>query len=122
MDRHAVASSLLVVAGAIHLLPLPAVLGGGQIARLYGVDVADRALVLLLRHRAVLFGLLGALLIGGAFLAPLRAIALGAGLVSTGAFLILAGDPRTLGAALARVWWADVAALACLVCAVAVPA
>lgn len=107
----------LVIAGAIHLMPLPGVLGAAWLARLYAVDAGDAGLVLLLRHRAVLFGLLGALLVGAAWLPQWRALAIGAGLVSTVAFLALSGDPRALSAALVKVWRADVAALACLIAA-----
>jgi hypothetical protein len=105
---------LLASAGLIHLLPLPGVLGAEWLQRLYGVSVDDSDLVLLLRHRAVMFGLLGALLLAAARRPALRAPALLAGIVSTAAFLLLAGDPTALGPALRRVWLADVAALACL--------
>ena len=58
--RH-VASAMLLVVAVIHLLPVPGVLGAEQLATLYGVPLADPNLVILMRHRAVLFGLLGVL-------------------------------------------------------------
>ena len=62
---------MLLVAGVIHLLPLPGALGAGALARLYGLEpaaLADPNLALLLRHRAVLFGVVGALLVAAASL------------------------------------------------------
>ena len=52
----------LLIAGVIHLLPLPGVLGTGNLARLYGITVSDPNTAILLQHRALLFGILGALL------------------------------------------------------------
>ena len=52
----------LLIAGAIHLLPLSGVTGAAALERLYGVAVDSPDLALLLRHRAVLFGLLGGFL------------------------------------------------------------
>jgi hypothetical protein len=109
-----IVAALLAVAGLIHLLPLPGLLGADWLARLYGVT-PDDGVVLLLRHRALLFGLLGGLLLAAALRPPLRTTALVGGLVSTAGFLVLAGDPTLLDPALWRVWVADVVALGCLV-------
>jgi hypothetical protein len=108
---------LFGLAGLVHLLPLPGLLGADWLARLYAVPIDDDRLLLLLRHRALLFGLLGALLIGAAWRSALRPPALLAGLVSTVGFLLLAGDPSGLGDALWRVWIADLLALAALLLA-----
>ncbi|MEO0974621.1 MAG: phosphopantetheine adenylyltransferase [Pseudomonadota bacterium] len=81
--------SLLIV-GVIHFLPVSGVLGAERLAGLYGVDVSDPSLSLLMRHRAVLFGLLGAFLVYAAFVPSLHWLGLGAGLVSVGGFLALA--------------------------------
>jgi len=107
----------LVVAGLIHLLPLPGVLGGDTLARLYGVVGLSPDLELLLRHRALLFGLLGGLLIAAVWRPDWQALAIVAGLISTLAFLLLVGDPRELAAPLLRVWWADVIAVLALLLA-----
>lgn len=59
--KHLVPLALWLVA-LLHALPLAGVLGAARLSTLYGIDVADPNLALLLRHRAVLFGLLAALL------------------------------------------------------------
>jgi hypothetical protein len=117
-----VPSAMLCVVGVIHLLPLAGVLGPDRLARLYGlapVALADPNLLILLRHRAVLFGVLGLLLVYAAFDAALRWPALAAAAASAGAFVWLARAGGAYNAHVGRVVLADVAALACVAVAVA---
>lgn len=109
-------------AGIIHLLPLPGVLGAERLAALYGVALADTNLVLLLRHRAVLFGLLGLLLLAAAWKPAWQKLALAAGLVSVVSFLLLAGAPGQYNAGIGRVFKADIVALVLLLVAAALHA
>jgi uncharacterized membrane protein YdcZ (DUF606 family) len=102
---------LFVIAGLINALPLVGVLGSAQLASLYGQTVSDPDLLLLLRHRAVLFGLLGALLIAAAFRVQLRTGAATAGLISMASYCLLALPLDTHGGELQRVFWVDVVAL-----------
>jgi hypothetical protein len=83
-------SAVLLLVGVLHLLPLVGAVSRAQLMRLYGVEVDTPTLELLLRHRAVLFGLLGAFLLVAAFRAPLQRAALVAAAVSVGSFLLLA--------------------------------
>lgn len=112
-------SALLIVAGIIHLLPLSGVFGAERLASLYGVAVQEPNLLLLLRSRAVLFGLLGALLIYAAFRPELQSLALAGGLISVLSFLFLAWSGPGYNEALRRVVHADWLALACLAIATA---
>lgn len=107
----------LTLAGGIHLLPLPGILGAGQLTRLYGVAADDPNVGILLQHRAVLFGLLGVLLIAAAFRPDLRAVALIAGLVSTVSFLAIAWGVGGYSAQVARVVAADLLAVVLLLVA-----
>ena len=116
--KHAIAALLLVVA-AIKLLPLAGVAGGEVLERLYGIEVGDPNLELLLRHRAVLFGLLGALIAAGALYRPLRMLAFGGAWASVLSFLVLAAGTAPRNDAVGRVISADFVALAALVVATA---
>jgi len=107
----------LTLAGVIHLLPLPGILGAGQLTRLYGVAADDPNVAILLQHRAVLFGLLGVLLIAAAFRPDLRAVALIAGLVSTMSFLAIVWSVGGYNAQVARVVAADLLAVVLLLVA-----
>lgn len=116
---HLLVSASLLIAGIIHLLPAIGVLNADRLYALYGIALEDDSLVLLLRHRAVLFGLPGAFFIYAAFAPACRTLALIAGLISVASFLLLA-EPwaRTDGtwpAAIQRVIQADIVALICLV-------
>jgi hypothetical protein len=51
---------MLTVVGIIHQLPLTGVLSVSRLQVLYGVTITDPNLEILMRHRAVLFGILGA--------------------------------------------------------------
>ena len=64
--RHLVTAALLIV-GVIHLLPLAGVLGAERLNQLYGIDASEPNLAVLMRHRAVLFGLLGGFFVLAAF-------------------------------------------------------
>lgn len=107
----------LALAGIIHLLPITGVLGGGRLTRLYGVAIDDPNLRILLQHRAVLFGLLGALLIAAALRPELRVVALMAGLVSTVSFLVIAWGVGGYNPQVGRVVTADIVAVALLLVA-----
>lgn len=108
---------LLLIAGIIHLLPLAGVFGGERLNALYGLVLDEPNLQALMRHRAVLFGLLGALLVSAAVAPSLRSLALLGGLVSVVSFLLLTWGAPLYNQALRRIVVADWVALACLLLA-----
>ncbi len=110
-----VVSAMLVVVAVIHLLPLSGVLSPARLSALYGISFDDPNLAILMRHRAVLFGLLGAFLLLGTFRPAFQAAALVAGLVSVVSFLYLAWSTGGYNAQLGRVFTADIVALICLI-------
>ncbi|MBL8298307.1 MAG: hypothetical protein JNN30_08175 [Rhodanobacteraceae bacterium] len=112
--RYLAAATLIVVA-IIHLLPLSGVLGSAQLAALYGLSFDEPNLAILMRHRAVLFGLLGALMLLAAFRQALQPVAFAAGFVSVASFLYLAWSAGAYNTQISRVVGADIVALACLV-------
>lgn len=116
--RHLI-SIVLVLVGIIHLLPLSGLLGAERLQALYGVSLQDPTLLVLLRHRAVLFGMLGIFMLAAAALPKLQLTAIITGFVSVGSFLCLAlaGDGHT--GQLARVVTVDWVALALLSLALA---
>lgn len=109
--RHLVTISLCLV-GLVHVLPVIGVLGPHRLEALYGVEVLEPNLLVLMRHRAVLFGLLGSFLLFSAFRPELHRLALIAGFISVLSFLVLALAP--VNAQLTRVVTIDLGALALL--------
>lgn len=112
-----VVSGLFVIAGVIHLLPIVGVLGPDRLTMLYGISFEDQNLQILMRHRSVLFGLLGAFLVFAAFKPGLQWIALTAGLVSVVSFLYLGWETGGYNDGIRKVMIADGIALVCLVAA-----
>ena len=109
-----VVTVVLLAAGLVHLLPAVGVLGPQRLGALYGVAIADPSLLLLMRHRALLFGVLGVLMLAAAASPPLQPWMLGAGLASTASFVVLAAGADPLGAPLRTVMWIDVVLSAAL--------
>jgi hypothetical protein len=101
----------------IHLLPLVGALGPAQVARMYDVKVDGPDLTVLLVHRAVLFGLVGAALIAAIFCEDARPYVIGGVLVSDVAFLAIAGRNPGINAAMKRVVGADVISIVLLLVA-----
>ena len=110
-------TSMLVIAGIMHFLPLAGVLGASHLASLYGVKIEDSNLLILMRHRAVLFALLGAFLTYAAFKPSFHAVAILGGLVSAAAFLWLALTTSDYNASMTKVVYADIIAIVCLLIA-----
>jgi hypothetical protein len=80
----------LFAAGTVNALPLIGVLGVARLESLYGIKVADSNLSILLRHRAVLFGLVGGLMQYAAFKPELASVATIGGLVSMISYAFIA--------------------------------
>ncbi|HSW12885.1 MAG TPA: hypothetical protein VLI06_08610 [Solimonas sp.] len=118
----ALLSLSLVVAAGINLLPLIGLLSASRLEALYGIPVRDPTLELLLRHRALLFGLLGSLLLAGTFIRELQTPAIIAALVSMIGFLLLAGPPAEWAPAMRRIALADALATLLLLVALALRA
>jgi hypothetical protein len=110
---------MLIVVGVIHLLPLAGVLGSERLDRLYGLSFGEPNIAILMRHRAVLFGLLGLFFFFAAFKPQFQIVAFIAGFVSVASFLWLAWSVGSYNAQIARVFQVDIVALICLIVAVA---
>ena len=111
------ASALYGLAGLVNLAPVVGVLSTERLQVLYGIGLTDPNLIILLRHRAVLFGIVGALLLTAAFRPALRPIAFPAGLVSMVSFILVAYLVGDFNAELHRIVWIDIVASALLVAA-----
>jgi hypothetical protein len=113
---HSIATIMLLIVAAIHVLPLLGALGEKHLSGLYGISLGDPNLAILMRHRAVLFGLLGAFLFVAALIPALRLAGFVAGAVSVGSFLLLAWHVGGYNDHLRNVFATDVIASVCLAC------
>ncbi len=103
-----VCSVLLVGVGLLNLLPIIGVLSAEHITGLYGISIESADLEILMRHRAVMLGLIGGFLLLSAFRPLLQKIAASMGLVSMSSFVILAYIAGDNGDQIHRVVVADI--------------
>jgi len=108
-------SAMFIVAAIIHLMPLSGVLGSERLFALYGLSFDEPNLAILMRHRAVLLGMLGVFFLAAAFRPALQPLAFITGFLSVVPFLWLAWSTGGYNAQVGRVVTADVVVLVCLV-------
>ena len=101
-------SAILLVVGLINFYPVVGVFSAERLAGLYGINLDSIDLIILMRHRAVLFGLLGAFIMMSALKPSLQLLACVAGLASMIAFVLLAYAAGDFGEALRKVVAADI--------------
>ena len=111
-------SVMLIIIAIIHLLPLSGFFGPGRLEALYGIEIAENNLEILMRHRAILFGLLDAFFAYAAFEPTLQPIAFVAAFFSIASFFYLAFSVGGYNGAIQRVVNADIIAAVCLVVAI----
>ena len=112
-----VISSILFILAVIHLLPVTGVLGSDSLTRLYGIPVSDSNTQILLRHRAVLFAIIGLFLLLSVFKSEYQPIAICMGLISVASFLLLTWSIEGLNSEISRVVKVDWIALVLLLVA-----
>ena len=107
-------TTLIFLAGLVNLLPVSGVLSANRLQALYGVSLEDPNLLILMRHRAILFGIVGGLLVASAFRSPLRPVGLAVGLTSMISFVLIAWLVGNHNAELGRIVVADLVATVAL--------
>jgi len=112
-----IVTSMLALVGLIHLMPIAGILGAEQLESLYGIYLAEPNILILMRHRAILFALLGLFMLLAAFREQYQPIALVAGYISVIGFLVLAYLSGDYNSELKRVVMADLVALVALIIA-----
>ncbi|PCJ72001.1 MAG: phosphopantetheine adenylyltransferase [Rhodobiaceae bacterium] len=103
-----------LIAALINLLPVFGIMGVPQLEKAYGVSLPGPDLAILMRHRALLFGIVGGLLAAAAFMPSLRVAAFSAGMLSMVSFVILQALEGGSNAALTRLAYVDYVGIAAL--------
>jgi hypothetical protein len=111
---------VLFLGGLIHLLPFSLAFLPQRIGSAYGVEVTGPDMMLLLRHRAVLFGIVGAVMLYSSLKKRYYVPATFAGLASMLSFILLYGIIGRVNESLRSVMWVDVAASVALASSAAV--
>lgn len=95
-----VITGLMLVVAVIHLAPISGFFGADRLASLYGIEITNGTLEILMRHRAVFFGILGTFFAYAAFTPAVQSIAFAAAFASLASFFFLASSDG-------RAWYAD---------------
>ncbi len=107
-------SGLMLIVAVIHLLPITGFFGVDRLASLYGIEITDGNLEILMRHRAILFGILGAFFAHAAFNPALQPMAFIAAFASLASFFFLSLSVGDFSDSIRRVVVADAVASVCL--------
>lgn len=105
---------LLVLVGVINFVPGIGIISADRLSSLYGIAKLDGDLLLLMRHRALLLGTVGAFIICAAFRQHLQPAAIILGLVSMLGFILLLFLSGDYGDEVYRVALVDIGATAVL--------
>ena len=111
-------TGLLLVVALIHLVPITGLFGADRLAALYGIEITDGSLEILMRHRAVLFGILGTFFAYAAFKPALQPIAFAGAGASLAFLFFLAFSVDEYNPAIRKIVIGDVVATVCLGAAV----
>ena len=104
-----------LIAGLINFLPVVGVLGESRLAKLYGRPFRDADLLVLMRHRALLFGLIGGFMLTSIAVPAWRLPAGVLGLISMIGYIAIAAQQAHGSASLQRIALVDWVGLALLV-------
>lgn len=79
----------LVIVGIINFLPIIGVLSSAKMSQAYDISLVSQDLIILMRHRALLFGIVGGYIIYAAFVPMYQNSAMLMGLISMLGFILL---------------------------------
>ncbi len=105
---------LLILVGLINFIPVIGVFSAEHLNTLYSIEVTEPNLLILMRHRALLFGIVGGIIIFSAFRPALQPLAIVVGLISMIGFIVIANQADSYNDLIRRVIWADVVAIVIL--------
>lgn len=108
---------LILIAGLINFIPIVGAASKGSLERLYGIDIGDANTEILMRHRAVMFGLLGGFMIYAALAQTLQVWAIAGGLISMVTFIIFARAADGYTGHIHKIIKADIIGIICLLIA-----
>ncbi|MEL7044559.1 MAG: phosphopantetheine adenylyltransferase [Pseudomonadota bacterium] len=108
----------IALVGIVNALPVVGALGASQLASAYGIALPSDSLLLLLRHRAILFGIMGAFVLVSLARPEYRIAAFVMAGTSMLSFLVLAGHSGVVNESIRKIVTVDVIGLTALAVAV----
>ena len=108
---------LLIIVGLINFLPVLGVISSNNISQAYSVALGSNDLVILLRHRALLFGIVGGFILYSAFVPQYQVAAMVMAAISMIGFLIIMWSVGGYNSSLLKVAIIDMVGIGLLVAA-----
>jgi len=93
----------LVISGLINFLPIVGIFGSEKLDSLYGITIKDADLLILMRHRAILFGLIGTFMFASTWVKDWQIPAMSIGLVSMLSFVGISQSTGTSNVSIKRI-------------------
>ncbi len=112
-----IVTGLVVLVGVLNLMPAIVFFAPERSMSLYAIELGEPNLSIVMRHRAVLLGLLGLALIFGALKKELLVLVIVAALIGKGAFLFLVYTSTGANSEIGRVALFDIGAIVVLLTA-----
>lgn len=112
-----VVSLLLLIVGVINILPLIGVFSSKKLSSAYDVKLENTNLVILLKHRALLFGLIGGFVFYSVFKPAYQIEAMIMAAISMGGFIIIAKNESDYSKSLSKIVVIDIIGIASLIAA-----
>lgn len=109
---------LLIIIAVIHIIPISGFAGVARLESLYGIPVAGNNMEILMRHRAILFGILGVFFAYAAFTPSVQPMAFLAAFATLASFFYLAISVGGYNAAIGKIVIGDIVAAVSLLGAV----
>ncbi len=108
---------LLFIVGVINFLPVVGALSAAKLSQAYSIDLLDNNLVILMRHRALLFGVIGGFILYSVFVPSYQCAAMVMAAISMFGYLYLVWAVGGANESILKVAMIDVFGIACLVLA-----
>lgn len=108
---------LILIAALINFVPVVGVLSSAKLEALYGLTITNPDLEILMRHRALLFGMLGGFMAYAALSGQFQNLAIGAGLLSMVSFIALVHTVGDFSSYIGKINKADIVGILCLAAA-----
>lgn len=110
-------SILLLIVGVINFLPIIGVLSAAKLSSAYSVDLVGNDIIILMRHRALLFGIVGGFVLFSVFRPAYQSVAMVMAAISMVGFLYFVWAAGEYNDSIFRIAMIDLIGIACLVLA-----
>ena len=107
-------SILLLIVGVINFLPVIGVLSADKLSGAYSIELIGNDIIILMRHRALLFGLIGGFLLFSVFKPSYQIAAMVMAAISMLGFLYFVWAAGDYNALISRIAIIDLVGVACI--------